>query len=121
MKLKETDIARACTDFLALDGWRPIKMEPVSNRAWGKGTGEKGQPDYLYIRYGAGASAEVLWIEWKAPRGKVAPHQRDWHTLERKRGATVWVATEQFEPNIDAFMGFYRRSGMARRRPKLQG
>lgn len=51
IKLSERDIERTCTDLLALDGWRCLKTDPVSRREWGKGFGEKGMADCLYIRY----------------------------------------------------------------------
>lgn len=123
--LREADIVSACVDFLLLDYWRPIKMEPVSNRAWGKGTGEIGQPDYLFLRYTPTvvvvppkvmAQADVLWVEFKRPKdGRVSPEQKSWHLLERARGALVWVATQDFEPTVDGFMEHYRRSGLLMR------
>ena len=43
-------------EYLQLDGWRPIRTDPVSDRARGKGFGELGMPDYLFLRYWAGLS-----------------------------------------------------------------
>ena len=83
-KLTEADIERQCSDLLALDGWRTLKTDPVSRREWGKGFGEKGMADCLYLRYdtrprflgsnptpipGPFPYAEVMWIEWKRPGG----------------------------------------------------
>jgi len=132
--LKERDIERTCGDFLALDGWRCLKTDPVSRREWGKGFGEKGMADCLYLRYIVGSQdwlrrcwegiiplisqcveGEIMWIEWKSPRGKLAAHQRRWHNAERARGALTLIAGEDFPATIEGFMKFYRRSGLLRR------
>src|SRR6188508_192911 len=90
-KLSEADIQRTCTDFLKLDGWRPLRTDPCSDKARGKGFGEKGMADHLYIRYGDlqpdRPLCEVMWIEWKSERGRVSPHQIAWREAERARGA----------------------------------
>lgn len=132
-KLRERAIARTCCDFLELDGWRILACEPVSRKEWGRGFGEKGMADTLAIRYdfdppneswnGPRSSklviscrkcAEVLWIEWKAASGRLAPHQRAWHTAERARGALTLIAGEDFEASIDGFILWYRGSGLNR-------
>lgn len=135
IKVSERQIERTCTAFLALDGWRALKTDPVSRREWGKGFGEKGMADCLYIRYELGdrlldesdldcygisettlySFAEVLWIEWKRVGGKTATHQAQWHIAERARGALVWVAGQDFAPDFDSFVAFYRTSGLLRR------
>jgi hypothetical protein len=122
MKLSERDIERTCTDFLALDGWRALKTDPVSRREWGKGFGEKGMADHIYIRYALGrrlsilGASETLWIEWKRYGGKVAQHQREWHLLERRRGALTLIAGEDFPATIEGFQSWYRSSGLMRRK-----
>lgn len=126
MHISEKDIAKTCTQWLELDGWRAFSTEVVAHRAWGKGAGELGQPDYLYIRYDpwldvppskrGNADAEVLRIEWKKPGGKNAPHQKAWRERERARGALVWASMEDFAPTIEAFQAFYRASGLMRRK-----
>jgi hypothetical protein len=80
--LSEAQTEQQCSDFLALDGWRSLKTDPVRDRSRGKGFGELGMADRLYIRYGESgivpetdlhgrafrmirAGAQVLWIEWK--------------------------------------------------------
>ena len=134
--LKEREIAKTCSDFLELDSWRPIKMEPISRREWGKGTGEAGQPDYLYIRYRYRsvavmghrfgcpcchgpytrmADVDVLWVEWKSPTGKPKPHQLAWHRAERARGALTLIAGVDFPATFEGFRDFYQKSGLARR------
>lgn len=131
---KEADIQIACTQLLELDGWRPLKTDPVSRREWGKGFGEKGMADHLYIRYLWGrlqdnallfsrvesvqffhALSQVLWIEWKRPGEKTKPHQDTWHRDERLRGGLTLKAGEDFEATIDGFLAWYRKSGLMRR------
>lgn len=123
---KEADIERTCSDLLALDGWRPLKTDPVSDRERGKGFGELGMADRLYLRYAApvqpiqpltmAASAQVMWIEWKRPGEKLKPHQVAWHIAERARGALTLRAGVDFEATVDGFIAWYRRSGLNRGR-----
>ena len=129
-RILERDIERTCTDFLELDGWRSLKTDPVSRREWGKGFGEKGMADHLYIRYGRfnnatanpyrkpGAmaiNAQVLWIEFKRRGGKAAAHQKAWHARERARGALTLILGEDCPASIEGFREFYMKSGLARR------
>lgn len=127
--LLEAHLQEACTTILELDGWRYIKMEPVSNRKWGKGFGEVGMPDALYLRYGPPETlrrndhqpgtlavlCEVMWIEWKRKGGRPKPHQLAWHDAERRKGALVLCAGIEFEATFDAFIAWYRSSGLLRR------
>lgn len=129
--LRERDIEKACSDFLALDSWRMLKTDPVSDRARGKGFGELGMADCLYIRYALAprapirvrdmmgnlsrVEAQVLWIEHKKPGGKASPHQLVWIEAERARGALVWLAGVDFPATVDGFMAHYRASGLLRR------
>ena len=125
----EADIERTCSDFLALDGWRSLKTDPCSDRARGKGFGEVGMADRLYLRYepkpvetpnrqelgSIWPGCEVAWIEWKSKRGKPTPEQIAWHQVERARGALTWIAGVDFPASIEGFMQFYRESGLLRR------
>lgn len=123
----ESEIERDCTQILIHDGWRPLKTDPVSDRRRGKGFGELGMADYLYIRYGAPgfsdnqqyamahASAQVLWCEFKREDGSAKPHQLKWHQRERQRGALTLIAGVDFEASVEGFMDFYNRSGLKRR------
>jgi hypothetical protein len=115
----ERELARECTKLLQLDGWRALPLEPISRREWGKGTGEIGQPDYLYLRYGLSAEqrshAEVIFVEWKSPDGKVTAAQRLWHDVERERGALTAIAKVDFPATVDGFIGWYVKSGLCRR------
>ena len=120
LKISEADLEKAGTDLLAWDGWRSLKCDPVSRREWGKGFGERGMADRLYLRYDRmnyclNPVGEILWIEWKRPKGKAKPHQRTWIESERARGALVLLAGEDFEATYDAFLEWYRKSGLARR------
>lgn len=131
--LKESQIARTCSDLLIADGWRMLVTDPVSDKGRGKGFGELGMADRLYIRYGAGEKLqpvsilisrvfplhEVIWIEWKRTvRGvatKATPHQKAWHAAERARGALTLIAGEDFPATIEGFVAWYKASGLARR------
>jgi hypothetical protein len=136
-KLRESDIEKACSDILQVDGWRMLKTDPVSRREWGKGFGEKGMADCLYIRYRperyteyhagqvevndnpwkplAPCQSQVIWIEWKRPRGVLSPKQKLWHEAERKRGALTLIAGQDFPATFDGFLDWYRNSGLMRR------
>lgn len=121
-KLTEAQFSKQIQDFLALDSWRVLRMEPVSRREWGRGFGEKGMPDLLAIRYGyntatrvAGLS-EVVWIEVKAKGGRAETHQINWHTMERARGALVLLAGVDFPAHFDGFAHWYAQSGLLRRK-----
>ena len=115
----EKQIEQTCTQILEHDGWRSLKTDPVSDKRRGKGFGELGMADVLYVRYGFCVNpqwAEVLWIEFKRPGGVVADHQRAWHQLERKRRAVTLIAGEDFPATIEGFIAFYEKSGLKRTR-----
>ena len=121
---KESHIEETCSEWLALDGWRSLKTDPVSDRGRGKGFGELGMADRLYIRYEKQAcpptmdigTSQVMWIEYKSKNGKAKQHQKDWHYVERMRGALVLVAGADFAPSIESFQRWYRASGLMRRK-----
>lgn len=123
--VSEAQIQETCTQFLEWDNWRSLKTDPVSDRGRGKGFGELGMADHLYIRYRDAeldgkfnlqlAITQVMWIEWKRKGGKAAQHQKDWHTLERKLGALTLIAGEDFPASIEGFKEFYRGSGLQRK------
>jgi hypothetical protein len=120
------------TDLLELDGWRTLKTDPVSRKEWGKGFGELGMADRLYIRYeplghatpDILSMAQVLWIEWKRIRpGRLAAmkaqaHQKLWIEAERSRGALVWLAGVDFTATPEGFFTHYKDSGLLRRKIK---
>lgn len=132
---KEADIERTCTELLQLDGWRSLRMEATHQtharrRGESKGVGEPGMADHLYIRYGLALQtehrkipAEVMWIEWKRPGGKITEQQELWHSQERGRGAVTLIAGRDFgqeaktgQEMITAFIVLYRASGLNRGR-----
>jgi hypothetical protein len=134
----EAELERDCTNILIHDGWRALKTNPVSRRAHGKGFGERGMADYLYIRYLHHAkiefytchgtrvttvlkhpASEVMWIEWKrrtetGTDTKAAEHQKDWHRDERCCGALTLIAGEDFPATVDGFAAWYEASGLKR-------
>jgi hypothetical protein len=96
------------------------------------GVGELGMADHLYIRYACDepwkrktadirdrvwrAHADVLFVEYKRPKGNATAHQRAWHAAERARGALTWIAGEDFKPaTFEGFKAHYLASGLNRR------
>lgn len=120
-KHPERDIESACTELLALDGWRCIKTDLPHLR--GLGVQEKGMADRLYLRYNATFDdlAEVWWIEFKTIRGKLSPEQIAWHEAERARGAMTWKAKIDFHPTVEGFLEKYAASGLMRRKLTMKG
>lgn len=132
-RISEASLQSAVTTLLQLDGWRALRTDPVSNRGLGKGFGEIGMADYLYIRYGfteLGAlldvriqnaqirhrsHCEVLWIEHKAPGAKPSTAQQLWHAGERSRGALALIAGIDFEASIEGWQAWYKASGLGRK------
>jgi hypothetical protein len=122
LKISEVDVQQAVVLMLELDGWRAIRTDPVSDKSRGKGFGEVGMPDYLFIRYHGAALncpdlahanpsvlAQVLWIEFKAPGKFITEHQGAWHLAERLRGSLVMV----FD-SVDGAREWYKTSGLMR-------
>ena len=136
MKITEAQIQQTCTEMLELDGWRALQTDPVSDRGRGKGFGEPGMADHLYIRYRMAAEprdfqsdlpnwprvdAEVLWIEFKRIRAgrkastKATVNQQTWHQAERARGALTLIAGVDFPATIEGFTQWYKASGLCRK------
>lgn len=105
----ENDIQRAIVDLLVAYGWQVHRLQAGLAVASGKviKLGEKGQPDLLAIR---SRTIEVLdtiegvmvktalklvydcvYIEVKAPRGRLRSDQELWITEARRRGLAVIV------------------------------
>lgn len=122
----EKNIQSDCTQWLALDGWRPLRTDPVRDRRRATGFGEPGMADHLYIRYGAHGrgckcfgkagcvGAQIVWIEWKRPKSEAKQHQLDWHAKERALGAVVLLAGIDFPPTVEGFKEYYRNSSLRR-------
>ncbi len=121
----EADIQAECVKLMQEDGWRAIRTDPVSDKSRGKGFGELGMADTLFMRplWVRGSrehnptlcDCEVIWIEWKARGGKVAAHQTDWHAKERARGFLTWIASVDFPASVEGFREHYAASGLMRR------
>lgn len=116
-------IERDCTNLLEQDGWRSLRTDPVSDRGRGKGFGEPGMADHLYIRYSPHGSlaihrekTETLWVEFKSADGKLRKNQGPWHEIERARGALTWIAGVDFPASVAGFVEHYRKSGLNRGR-----
>ncbi len=118
-------IEAECTNLLEQDGWRAMRTDPVSDRGRGKGFGEVGMADHLYIRYFITSEStdndhrslcRLLWVEFKSAKGKPAKHQIEWHTKERARGALTLIAGIDFPASVEGFTTWYRNSGLSRGR-----
>src|SRR3954471_18549090 len=92
--VRESVIEASCTEILQQDGWRALRTDPVSDRGRGKGFGELGMADHLYIRYTIAppsirrmpewafirenadviVQAAVMWIEFKRPGETAQKH-----------------------------------------------
>lgn len=134
-RLKEADIQKACADFLALDGWWPLQTDPCSDRGRGKGFGQRGMADHLFLRpglyltqrtikfgmpfppalYMLSACGEILWVEFKRPGALPQYHQLEWHDYMRVQGFLTVIAGIDFAPTYDDFVTWYRQSGLLRR------
>jgi hypothetical protein len=125
LPITEAHVQQTVVKFLELDGWRPIRTDPVSDRFRGKGFGEKGMADHLFVRYlrdvvhpvhFQAQRAEVMWIEFKRKGAKPKLHQQAWIDTERHRGALVLVVDD-----IDEFTAWYMKSGLNRRMVAKRG
>lgn len=105
--ITEAHVQQAVVEFLQLDGWRAFRTELTVQRERGRVVGERGQPDYLFIRYRGfvGGSkfsslasppsqtcADVVWIEFKRPGETPGKHQLAWHEAERSSGLNKRIA-----------------------------
>ena len=114
----EAPIEAECTKILEADGWRALKTDPVMSRGRGKGFGEIGMADHLYIRYAphySFALSGLLWIEFKRSKGgRLSKMQQAWHARERARGAFTAIAGEDFMPTVEGFRKWYAEIGLQR-------
>jgi hypothetical protein len=121
--LLEKHIQQACEDILLLDGWRIFRLEQNWSEKKCKRVGEAGAPDCMAVRYLEHyqqglpkALSEILFIEWKRPKGIIRAAQNEWHRYERKLGAVTWIAGEEFDATYEGFKAHYEASGLCRRR-----
>jgi hypothetical protein len=136
LKILEKHLQKHGEDILQLDGWRILRLEQNFSERKRKIVGEAGAPDGLYVRYAHfgflyinkqltntsrdsdvvwEAATEVMWIEWKSPKGKPSTTQQIWHGAERKRGALTLIAGIDFPASIEGFQQWYRASGLQRK------
>ena len=114
----EAMIQGECVKFMEEDGWRPLRTDPVSDKSRGKGFGELGMADYLFLRPMRGLKperSETLWVEFKSRGGQPKKHQTEWHTKERARGFRTWIASVDFPASVEGFRSHYEKSGLMRR------
>ncbi len=86
--MTEADVARECDALAIACGWR---VERYEQRRASRIT--RGLPDRRYVKPGL-----VLWIELKAPKGKLTAEQHGWLLAELAAGglATVVDGSEPF-------------------------
>lgn len=106
LRLSEADVTRQCIDWLRAEGWvckRQHVGKFVALSAFRQypaepgiiSIGETGDPDWLVMRpAGARASqrADVFYLEFKAPAGRLRPSQKLAHAALRSSGWLVCVA-----------------------------
>ena len=118
-------IEAECTRLLEQDGWRALRTDPVSDRGRGKGFGELGMADALFLRECSPTAeraglqppwGQILWVEFKAGRATAKKHQVEWHRNERARGFRTWIANEDFPATVEGFREHYAASGLMRRK-----
>ncbi len=111
LRVPEACLEQAIVDILSLDNWSVFRTGWALTKA-GRELGAVGMPDLLALRYGPdGGMAEVAWVEAKAEKRKPTTEQKLWHIAERRRGAMVWVAGEDFPATVEGFLAHYRASG----------
>ncbi len=123
----EAPIQAECIQLLIEDGWWPLRTDPVSDRKRGTGFGAIGFADYTVFRpmrvtqlvplqkMPAGCACEVLFLEFKSPKGSPSKEQLKWHRNQRAMGFATFIAGVDFPPSVQGFKEFYRASGLARR------
>lgn len=72
--MRESSIEKAVCDFARINKCLVLKLAAP---------GQKGQPDRMILKDG-----KILFIEFKAPGGKVSPLQLKWQEDLRARGFT---------------------------------
>ena len=83
--MKESSIERKCCNYAQRQGWMTIKISSP---------GRRGFPDRLMLRQGC-----YIWVEFKAPGGRLSALQRTRIAELRRAGAEVHVVD-----NMDKFV-----------------
>ena len=118
--LSERTIQNTCLDYLKVDGWYHVSLDPPHMR--GLAVHKKGAPDdllmrpitELHLKAAFPGCCCALFIEWKKEGGKAGEHQIERHRELRALGFVVLVAGEQFPKSIEGFLNWYRGSGLLR-------
>lgn len=82
-RILEADVERACDDLARQLGWA---VENYSQRRASKV--HEGIPDRRYVHRGRGLR---VWVELKAPQGKLTTAQYEWLTVELEAGGLATV------------------------------
>ena len=116
----ECEIQAECVKLMEEDGWRALRTDPVSDKGRGKGFGELGMADHLFMRpipapQGVRLSlCDVLYVEFKRGNERAGQRQIEWHAKERARGFLTWIANTDFPATVEGFKAHYRASGLCR-------
>ena len=123
----EAPIQAECCKILEQDGWWILRTDPVSDRRRGTGFGAIGFADITAFRpmrvtqlvliqkFPQGCPCEVLFLEFKSPKGKPSKEQLKWHQTQRAMGFATFIAGQDFPASTEGFREFYSASGLQRR------
>ena len=128
--MSEIALQKACVDFMLAHNWRHLRTHFVAVVGMAH-TLEPGICDSLFVKYMPSEHAPwralVLFVEYKSPHDRRTCfcqqkaiqaaqqkkrraskcsfcRQKDWQTLERSRGAVVWVVND-----LDDFIKAYQK------------
>lgn len=123
----EAEIQAECIKLLEEDSWWVLRTDPVSDRKRATGFGCPGFADVTAFRVmqctqlvplqrmPKGCACEVLFIEFKARKGKPSSAQLKWHADMRAIGFATFIAGIDFAASVAGFKEFYEASGLMRR------
>jgi hypothetical protein len=100
--LAENHVENQLLDFMQLRGWSPVRIlagvfKSLDGKRHVRGAAT-GMPDWLFYR-----GNQSLWIEAKAPRGKLSLEQRIWFDRAAEEGVPAVIVRD-----LDTFMVWYR-------------
>lgn len=75
---RESAIEKDACKWAVRNGWMAVKLQDLGNTGW---------PDRTFIKNG-----KVLWVEFKAPGGRLSPKQRVRILAIRAHGGHVLVS-----------------------------
>lgn len=121
----ERELLASIDNIMGWEGWRIWKLETVRDKERGRGFGEPGMADRLYLRptgkRGASFACEALYVEGKRVRSdrpsatKAQAHQQLWHAAERASGFRTVILGQDCEATFDGFFRWYGEAGLFRR------